>query len=78
MTIEPGAIVYGDIKSDKMVHIKNNAVVTGNVFGDESVIIEQGAKVLGNVFAGENLYIGPDVTIGKTGRIKSLFPEWIW
>ncbi|MBQ3584532.1 MAG: leucine-rich repeat protein [Lachnospiraceae bacterium] len=71
LTIEPGAIVYGDIKSDKMVHIKNNAVVTGNVFGDESVIIEQGAKVLGNVFAGENLYIGPDVTIGKTGRIKS-------
>lgn len=71
LIIEPGAIVYGDVKSDKIVHIKNNAVITGNVFGDESVIIEQGAKIFGNVFAGENLYIGPDVTIGKIGRIKS-------
>lgn len=71
LSVGAGAVVYGDIKSDKIIHIKNNAVVTGNVFSDESIIIEQGAKILGNVFAGENLYIGPDVTIGKIGRIKS-------
>lgn len=71
LTVEAGAVVYGDLKSDGSIHIKNNAVVTGNVFADGFVIIEQGARVLGNVFASENLYIGPDVTIGKTGRIKS-------
>ena len=71
LTIEKCAVVYGDIKSDKSIRIGKYAVVTGNVFGDGDVIIEQGAKVLGNVFSGANLYIGPNVTIGKTGRIKS-------
>ncbi len=71
LTIEAGAVVYGDLKSDGSIHIKNNTVITGNVFADGCIIIEQGVKILGNVFASENLYIGPDVTIGKTGRIKS-------
>lgn len=71
LNIEPGAIVYGDVKSDKMIHIKEKAVVTGNVFADNNIIIEAGAKILGNVFAGNNLYIGPGATVGKAGRIKS-------
>lgn len=71
LTVEPGAIVYGDIRSDGSVYIKNNAVVAGNLFADESVIIEEGAIILGVVYAGVNMYIGPNVTIGKLGRIKS-------
>lgn len=71
LLIGAGSTIYGDIKSDKSVHIKGNTVVTGNIFADENIILEMGVKVLGDVFAGNNLYVGPDVTIGKTGRTKS-------
>lgn len=71
LSLEPGSVVYGDIKSEKDIRIKEKAVVTGNVFADGNIIIEQGARILGNVFAGKNLYIGPSVVIGKLGRIKS-------
>ena len=71
LSLEPGSVVYGDIKSEKDIRIKARAVVTGNVFADGNVIIEPGARILGNVFAGKNLYIGPSVVIGKLGRIKS-------
>lgn len=71
LVVGAGAIVYGDIKSDKSVHIKKGAIVTGNVFAENAVIIEDGAKILGNVFGNESVYIGPNVRIGITGRIKS-------
>lgn len=71
LSLEPGSVVYGDIKSEKDIRIKERAVVTGNVFADGNIIIESGARILGNVFAGKNLYIGPSAVIGKLGRIKS-------
>lgn len=67
-----GATVCGDVKSDKDIYIRANSVVTGNVFADGNIIIEKGVKVFGNIFAGKNVYIGPDVQIGKVGRIKSV------
>lgn len=67
-----GAVIYGDIKSDQTVHIKKGAIVTGNVFAENAIVIEDGARVFGNVFGNENVYIGPNVRIGITGRIKSV------
>lgn len=71
LLVRSAAVVYGDLKSDKSIHIRANAVVTGNIFADEMVVLEKGVRVLGNIFVGKDLYIGPDVTIGKIGRTKS-------
>ncbi len=71
LLVRSAAVVYGDLKSDQSIHVRANAVVTGNIFADEVVILEKGVRVLGNVFAGADIYIGPDVIIGKVGRDKS-------
>lgn len=72
LVLEAGSTVCGDIKADKNIHIKANSIITGNIFSEGNIVIERGVKIFGNIFAGKNIYIGPDVQIGKLGRVKSV------
>lgn len=66
------AIVMGDIKSKKGVHLCRGAVVYGNVFAEKAIVIEEGCRIYGNVFSQDSVYVGSGCIIGRVGRTKSV------
>jgi cytoskeletal protein CcmA (bactofilin family) len=67
--------VFGDIRSDRSLHIGCGSVITGNIFSDGHVVLEQGVWVQGVIFTQQSIYCGPQCRVGKDGSIKSLIAK---
>ncbi|MCR4738966.1 MAG: leucine-rich repeat protein [Lachnospiraceae bacterium] len=70
--IVEGAILQGDIHTNKNVCIGSDSGVLGNVFAEGNIVIERGAFIAGNVFSQECIEIENDVLIGREDSIVSV------
>ncbi len=70
--IVEGAILQGDIHTNKDLIIGSDSGVLGNVFSEGSIVIESGAFVAGNVFSQECIEIENHVLIGRKDSIVSV------
>lgn len=72
LVIGEHAVVKGDIKSEKNIHIKANSQVMGNVFADGDVVFEENVCINGHVFSQSHIFIGPDNSVGRPGAVHSV------
>lgn len=72
LKIGKNAVIYGDVKSEKSIHLCSGVMVTGNLIADGEITMEEGIIVRGNVFSQDSIYIGRGCTVGECGMLKSV------